>query len=197
MTPEIVEAISADLREAVFRFRYDVYVREMHRPQKDADHERGRIEDPLDANAHLFAARDPMSGRIVGTVRGNIVADATLGLYENLYGLASLSPAERRVTSMTTRLMIERGRRGSMLALHLAAALFERGIALNVETDYIDCNAHLLPFFEHLGYRRLRMIHHPDYGGVTLMRLDVGDVAHLRRVGSPLAAVHERAARVA
>lgn len=195
--PEVVEAISGELREAVFRFRYDIYVREMHRPQKDADHARGRIEDPLDANAHLFAARDPLSGRIAGTVRGNIVADAALGLYEDLYGLAALSQAERRATSMTTRLMIERTRRGSVLALQLATTLFARGVALNVEADYIDCNDHLIPFFEHLGYRRLRAIQHPDYGRVTLMRLDVGDIAHLRRVGSPLAAVLERGERVA
>jgi hypothetical protein len=52
-------------------------------------------------------------------------------------------------------------------------------------------------FVQHLGYRPLRLIQHPDYGRVTLMRLDVQDVRHLTHVGSPFAAVHERRTRVA
>jgi GNAT superfamily N-acetyltransferase len=187
---ELVEACGAGLRDAVFRFRYDVYVREMRRPQKDADHARGRIEDALDARALLFAAREPASGRIVGTVRANVAADGGLGLYEDLYGLATLTADERAVTSITTRLMIDRRCRRTALGVRLATALYARGLERGITTDFIDCNEHLIAFFEHLGYRKVRVIRHPDYGHVMLMRLDVHDVQHFERVGSPFAADH-------
>lgn len=189
----IVEARDARLRAEIFRFRYDIYVREMARPQKDADHLHGRVEDPLDAFAVLLAAVDHSTGLVVGTVRANVLGDGDIGLYGDLYGLAALSTVQRRATSITTRLMVERTKRGSAVGVRLASALFAHGIARGVETDYIDCNAPLVPFFEHLGYRPLRLIEHPDYGPVTLMRIDIGDRAYLRRVGSPLAAVPDRA----
>jgi GNAT superfamily N-acetyltransferase len=188
---DIVEARDARLRADVFRFRYDIYVREMARPQTYADHARGRIEDPLDAFAVLLAAVDRETGLVAGTVRANVLGDGDIGPYAALYGLDRLSTAERRKTSITTRLMVERTKRGSAAGTRLAAALYAHGRARGVETDYIDCNAHLVPFFERLGYRPVRLIDHPDYGRVTLMRIDVGDDAHLRRCGSPLAAVRQ------
>ncbi|HEX6324882.1 MAG TPA: GNAT family N-acyltransferase [Vicinamibacterales bacterium] len=197
MAVEIIDASSPALREDVFRFRYDIYVREMGRAQKDADHARGRIEDRLDAFAVLLAARDSVTGAIAGTVRSNVLSDGDIGAYARLYGLEGLSPAERRATAMTTRLMVERGRRGTMLAVKLAVSLFARGLERSVDEDYIDCNEHLVPFFHGLGYRRLRAIDHPEYGRVTLMRLDMRDVAYFRQIGSPFAGVHARRERVA
>ena len=192
MAIEIIEARDEASREAIFRFRYEIYVREMRRPQKDADHERGRIEDSLDAFAVLLAAKDTSTGRIVGTVRSNVLGDGSAGPYEALYGLAHLAPSARRVTAITTRLMVERNRRGTVLASMLATALFGIGHARGVEADFIDCNAHLVPFFARLGYREAGMIEHPEYGLVTLMRLDLQDDAFLRKIGSPFAGVQER-----
>jgi GNAT superfamily N-acetyltransferase len=188
MPVDIVEARDARLREAVFRFRYDIYVREMARVQKDADHTAGRIEDRLDAFGMVLAAVDRGTGLVIGTVRANVLGDGDIGPYGALYGLTRLSPDERRVSSITTRLMVERTKRGSAVGVRLAMALFRYGLSRGVETDYIDCNTHLVSFFEHLGYQPLRLIEHSEYGRVTVMRLALRDAAHLRRVGSPLAA---------
>lgn len=187
MGVEIVDARTPDIREAVFRFRYEIYVREMDRPQKDADHRLGRIEDALDATAELMAARDTGTGAVVGTIRANVLGDGAIGIYESLYGLGGLGPAARARTSITTRLMVERSKRGTMVAVRLAQALYRRGRERRVTADYCDCNAHLVPFFQGLGYRALGMIAHPEYGLVTLMRLDLEDLTCLQRIGSPLA----------
>ncbi len=197
MAIEIVQAVVPDVREAVFRFRYDIYVREMGRPQKDADHSRKRIEDALDETALLLAARDTGTGAVVGTVRTNVLGDGDIGVYAHLYGLQHLFAPERATTSITTRLMVERTKRGTVLAARLAAALYTYGLDRGVETDYIDCNAHLVPFFTHLGYLPVRLISHPEYGIVTLLRLDLQDAAHLQRAGSPFAALYERHSQVA
>lgn len=196
MAIEIIDATDPDVREAVFRFRYDIYVREMRRRQKDADHDRGRVEDALDRTAVLLAARDSASGRIVGTARANVVAHADLGVYERLYGLDTLNAAERGATSITTRFMVERERRGTTLVVQLARALFARGVSAGVTTDYIDCNEPLVPFFARLGYEPLRPIEHPDYGVVQLMRLAVRGGVPLSRSGA-YETVHERRAGAA
>jgi hypothetical protein len=196
MAIEIIDAADPAVREAVFRFRYDIYVREMRRQQKDADHHRGRVEDALDRTAVLLAARDTGSGRIVGTVRANIVAGSDLGIYERLYGLEHLTGDEREQTSITTRFMVERERRGTALVVQMARALFARGVAAGVTTDYIDCNEPLVPFFARLGYEPLRPIEHPDYGVVRLMRLAVRGGAPLSRAGG-YETVHERRAGAA
>lgn len=53
--------------EAVYRFRYRVYVEEMNRQERYADHDRKRIEEPMDAeNTIIGAFKD---GQVVGTVR--------------------------------------------------------------------------------------------------------------------------------
>lgn len=196
MAIEIIDAADPAVREAVFRFRYDIYVREMRRQQKDADHDRGRVEDALDSTAVLLAARDTVSGRIVGTVRANIVAGSDLGIYERLYGLEHLTEAERAKTSITTRFMVERERRGTVLVVQLARALFARGVAAGVTTDYIDCNEPLVPFFARLGYEPMRAVEHPDYGVVRLMRLAVRGGVPLSRAGG-FDTVHERRAGAA
>ena len=197
MAIEIVDATDPFVREAVFRFRYDIYVREMRRRQKDADHARGRVEDALDRDAMLLAARDTLTGRIVGTARSNVVGVSDLGVYDALYGLESLSASERLATTITTRFMVDRERRGTLLAVQLARSLFSRGTARGIVTDYIDCNEPLVPFFERLGYRSMRTVEHPDYGAVRLMRLDVRDWGHLARVGSPFGSVQARHAGAA
>jgi len=184
MAIEIIDATDPDVREAVFRFRYDIYVREMRRRQKDADHDRGRVEDALDRTAVLLAARDSASGRIVGTARANVVAHADLGVYERLYGLDTLNAAERGATSITTRFMVERERRGTLLAVQLARALFARGVDKGVRTDFIDCNEPLVPFFERLGYQPVRTVEHPEYGIVRLMRLEIARPNYLGRAGA-------------
>ena len=54
-------------REAIFNLRYRIYVQEMQRPQKDADHHRQRIEDALDDHSVLYGAW--VGEAIIGTIR--------------------------------------------------------------------------------------------------------------------------------
>ena len=185
----VVTADDHATRSAVYRFRYDIYVTEMGRRQSHADHGRGLITDPLDATGHCLAAfslrRHP--SRIIGTLRTNLLRRGPVGIYEDLYGLRDLDPEVRDRTSITTRLMVAREYRRGPLALLLASAMYDWGTRQGVQTDYIDCNPHLVRFFQRLGYHDLGRIEHPEYGGVHLMRLE-HDLDYLTHIGSPLLA---------
>src|SRR4051812_6581919 len=63
----IRHADSLDDRQRIFRFRYEIYVEEMGRHQKYADHSARTVVEPFDATGHLFLAME--GDRIVGTAR--------------------------------------------------------------------------------------------------------------------------------
>ncbi|HXI37454.1 MAG TPA: GNAT family N-acyltransferase [Burkholderiales bacterium] len=184
MGPEVVEAHSVELREQVFRLRYEVYVAEMGKPLP-ADPAK-RCTDAADATAVILAAVEPDSRRVVGSIRGNWLRDGGVDWYERLYGLSALSATEKRLTSVTTRMMVNAQFRGSLLALDLAAKLYVVGLAHDTAFNYIDCEDHMIPFFLRLGYVRLGSVEHPPFGALNLMRLRMQDEEHLRRVKSPL-----------
>jgi N-acyl-L-homoserine lactone synthetase len=184
VTVHITFARSADERAEIFRFRYSIYVEEMKRPQRYADHHARQIEDPLDTFGHLLMAT--VNGVLVGTLRTNFLRDGNIGEYATLYGIAGQSPAERSVTSVTARLMIVPEYRSGTLAVRLARAVYEFGLASNIESDYLDCNPPLEPFFRRLGHLPVRTPRHPEYGDVTVIHLRLRDESHLRTIGSPL-----------
>lgn len=176
----------ADL-EAVFGLRYRVYVEEMRRPQKDADHRGRRIKDALDGFARIFAAS--ASGDVVGTVRCNILGEGDIGPYREWYAI-DREHARSPLASITTRFMVLPAYRRTGLAVDLTTSIYRHALEEGVEWDYIDCNPHLLHFFTRLGYRPHRTdLVHPEYGAVTVLRLAVNDLAHLEAVRSPFARV--------
>lgn len=178
-------AVTPDEFRAIYRFRYAVYVEEMARPQKHADHLAKFIIDPLDVPAACVLAAWE-AGEIVGTVRTNFLSSSCIGEYTYLYMLGSFSPAELAATSITTRLMVHPRHRRTLLATRLCCEAYRGGLDLGITTNFIDCNTHLVEYFAKLGYRihRTNLVH-PEYGVVSVMRLDLMDYVHLEAVCSP------------
>lgn len=176
--------------QSLYRFRYSVYVEEMGRKQHYANHADRTIIDPLDMSATNVIAFE--GEEIVGCVRVNFLVDGPVGDYEEFFELHRLSPAERLHASVTTRLMIERKRRRTSLSIDVVKAVYEHAIRRGDEISFIDCNRHLIGFFTKLGYRKLFEKPHVEYGNVTVMQIDVRNVAHLVSVGSPFAPICER-----
>jgi hypothetical protein len=171
--------------EAVSRFRYAIYVEEMSRKQKYADHANKKIIDPLDDDAvRLYAAWS--EGEVVGTVRSNYLRWSDIGEYAEQFALAGMPDNLQATTSITTRLMVHSRYRNTPLAVRLACETYQNGLEDGITTDFIDCNDHLVPYFTGLGYlvHRNNLIH-PEYGIVTVMRLNLNDLDHLDQVRSP------------
>jgi hypothetical protein len=169
--------------QAVFRLRYDVYVSELGREQRHANHELRTIEEPLDASALLWAAYD--DGRLVGTVRCNFSRDSDLGEYAELYQMSGV-PMHPASTTITTKLLVASEYRNTSLAYRLAVAEYRKVLAEGGTHDVIDVYPARVPFFERLGYRvHVPEVVHSEFGKVIVMSLDLRDAAHLARVGSP------------
>lgn len=182
----------ADL-EAIYRLRYAIYVEEMRRPQRYADHAQRRLAEPLDETAIQLAVRRAGSPDPIGALRLNLSRDGGLDHIEKLYGLA---PGELGDRSMViTRLVTRPDARGGAASagLCLAQTAYRVGLRESVEVGYIDCNTHLVPFFEWLGFDALRFFEHPEYGDIAVMSLDPLDRGRLVRSNSPLLPILDEA----
>jgi hypothetical protein len=180
-----------DERELAFRHRYEIYVEEMRRRQDYADHEARRIEEPLDRSGMLFGAFS--GGRLVGSVRTNFARHGSMDMYDDFYQVRSAGEAYPDGVSITTKLMVDPDERGGAAGAFLAMMVYRHNIEQAITHDFIDCNDHLVPFFEGLGYRRHRPpIDHPEFGVVNPLVLLTHDLEHLVAVRSPFARILRR-----
>jgi len=181
-----VRIVSTDAeRLAVYRFRYRVYVEEMRRAPHDADHERRVLTDALDPTGRLFAAFE--GDEVVGTVRLNSAAESDLEYYEGMYQMTGLAGADLANSAMGTALMVAPRYRGTSLALRLVRMLVREMASRGLRFLFVDCNAHLVSYYQRLGGRIHRpRVEHPDYGEVTVLYLDLADAAWLEASRSPL-----------
>ena len=87
MAIRVARAETDDEQEAVYRFRYSVYVEEMGRYQESADHEGRRLVEPEDEHGWIFFACD--GDDVVGTARLSWGADGfspSSGKAQTAYG---------------------------------------------------------------------------------------------------------------
>jgi hypothetical protein len=173
--------------EKIYRFRYRIYVEEMHRHQKHADHLNKRIQDELDEHAINIAAFD--GDAVVGVVRANVARRSGLGPYESFYDLKCVGEDHPDHTGTVTRLMIAPHLRHTTLAVRLCITCYTLGLENDVRWCFIDCNDHMVHFFEGLGFKPyMGKVMHEEYGHVTPMRLRLHDERHLRSIRSPFLA---------
>lgn len=187
MRTRIKEVLTSAEWDEVYTFRYRIYVEEMERLQKYADHKLKLIKEPLDRTGHVLAAYTE-AGNIVGTVRFNVGVDEHFGLYADLYRLREFGEFFPSRISITTKLMVAKEYRKSRLAMSLAMECYERGLRLGTCFDCIDCNEPLLGFFERMGYRQVfPAARHPEYGEVIPLVLAMHDREYFKSIHSPFA----------
>lgn len=185
MTASIRLVATKAERTAVYQFRYRIYVEEMHRKQRYADHTRKQIVDPLDETAFLVAAFD--DDIVVGTQRLSVGNRGHFGEYASLYKMREFGQYWPERLSISSRLMVSPEYRRTTVPMQLAITCYKLALGAGVVFDFMDCNEHLVGYFGKLGFRQVfsRLIH-PEYGEVVPMVLAGLDSEHLDRVGSPL-----------
>jgi hypothetical protein len=190
VTLRVAPAESAAERERLYRFRYRVYVEELELDPPEADHARKSLSDPLDGPGRSWVILD--GDEVVGALRtlhlpdvpdpAPLVAKFGLGPALDAFGPVAVGT--------TSRFMLDPRLRGGIVVFRLMQAAYEDGRARGVRLNYGDCSPHLIPFYEHLGYRRYtRAYNDTAYGFKVPILMLIGDRERFARVRSPLARV--------
>jgi len=155
----------------IFRFRYKIYEEEMRRNDSYADHERYTISDPLDEFSYNIIAYE--GAETVGVVRVTFCADGDPGFYREFFDLDGVGADYPEKVTFSTRLMVDPKKRRGMLPVMLSAECFKLAIERNTIWSFCDCNPPLVPFFERLHFESQGTKHHPTYGEVVIMRINL------------------------
>jgi predicted GNAT family N-acyltransferase len=165
--------------DRLYRFRYAIYVEEMHRPQLYADHEKHIIADPLDSTALNLVGF--CGDEIVGCMRCNLSRNGGLDFYQKLLRMDKVPTDDfPGRTALCTRLMVRSDFRNSSLSARLFLEHYKRALSNGIRWAFMDCNDHLVSLFARLGFVQTHTAIHPEYGQVNAMRLDLFDIEHLR-----------------
>jgi Cyclic nucleotide-binding domain len=147
---EIRRAVTDDEKEAVYRFRYTVYVEEMGRYHGTADHGRRRLVDPEDDRSWIFYARDGAD-----VVAANRCTWGAHGFSERQIAHYGLAPflAELPLEAMLVgeRTMVAASHRGSSVGAQLSNASSPPVPDGTVLAAFGACEPHLITFYGELG----------------------------------------------
>lgn len=186
MSLTVAAATSAEDRERVYQFRYRVYVEELGLTPPDADPVRRRLCDSLDEVATSFALFD--EHEVVGSLRVIRVADVAdpTPLVRKLRLEPAIEAFGADSLFTTSRFMLDPRLRHGTAVFRLMQAAFEA--FQDARLNYGDCSPHMVPFYEHLGYRRYtRAYNDTAYGFKVPILMLVGDRSRFEKVRSPLA----------
>jgi hypothetical protein len=145
MAYEVGVAETEDEKEAVYRFRYSVYVEEMGRYQDTADHVGRRLVEPEDEHSFILYVRDADDGTVVGTGR---ITWGGLGFSPRQIDEYSLAPfldaLPHELIAVGERVMVKPSLRGSGLIDELMEKRNQTAIEHDVRIQFAACEPHLL-----------------------------------------------------
>jgi predicted GNAT family N-acyltransferase len=139
-------ASSPDELEAIWAFRYAIYVREMGKPLASADHARAWLRDAADIDAVQLFVMDGAS--IVGAMRlhvGNAPHAVVHRIEAERFGAA-----ER--LGLVSKTMVAVGRRSSQVFAAMAQQAYRCFAAAGIEHVVLHCRPSLVRLYARLGF---------------------------------------------
>jgi len=184
-TQPIYVAQTEDERRTIYTFRYRIYIEEMGKPYRHADHKNKMLRDPLDDQATLLYST--RNGEITGTLRINWGEDiSALTAFGESCALAHFRHFPANSFSFCSRLMVHKARRASVVAAALSTAAYVTGRDRGTQFNFVHCAPRLLSFFERMGFRQYTQpFHHSEIGAQIPLVLVLEDIEHLRASRSP------------
>jgi predicted GNAT family N-acyltransferase len=147
---DILLCQNSKMLESAQRLRYKVYCEELKRRSPFADHEKKIIGDVLDKTGHTFVA--VKKGETIGTGRVNIPSEGSVGVLEELYGMAA-SKHYPRGTAVITKFIVSKSHRGGPTSIKLIAAFARFTLRNSIKEVFIDSVPALLPYYKAIGFR--------------------------------------------
>ena len=177
-------------KDAVYRFRYEIYVSEMGRYGEAADHERKMLVEAEDETARIFYAAQ--NGEVIATSRFSWGGDAPFT--QHLIDHYMLAPfiAELPLSAMAVgeRGMVKPEMRGSTLFRDLGEFSSHFVQEHRIQLIFGACEPHLLSLYVGQGMRTFSQqnVNSAEAGYLIPIVSVVEDIEYLRRIGSPNAA---------
>jgi CRP-like cAMP-binding protein len=184
-------ATTQEEREAIYRFRYRIYVEELHRELGGVDHAQRMVRDSEDdrPTAHHFYVGSPDA--IEGSVRLRVWDPGAMPpAFAKKLSLDLFGPAQARLrTSEIGRFMIDPQRRGSLVLPSMARETYEfLARDCNVDVSFCYCRPGLVDYYRRLGARPYGAELFEESEGMEVPLVSVlSDYAYYRQVKSPMA----------
>jgi hypothetical protein len=162
---EVGRAETTEAKEAVYRFRYTVYVEEMGRYQDTADHEGRRLVEPEDEQSWIFFARD--GDEVIATARLSWGGHGFSTRQIEEYSLAPfLADVPHEFLAVGERVMVMPKYRGTGLIDQLLDDRHAGAVNYDVRIQFSACEPHLLSLYLGQGRRTYadRNINSPEAG---------------------------------
>jgi predicted GNAT family N-acyltransferase len=182
---KVIPAITPQEKQKVYHFRYKVYVEEMRKQPRAANHQDKVLTDELDETATLLYIAQ--GDEIIATLQRSFLDSALLppALHQQL-GISQFVDFPKSALSVSTRLMVAPAYRNSTTAGAIILAAYQDARERGVQFDFLHAAPWLIPFYTNLGYRRYTShFLDPDVGLQVPQVLVTEDVEHLRHVRSP------------
>ena len=193
MRLEVTAGRSDPARRKVFAFRYRVYATELGLPVGAADRARSEIVDGLDEHSVSYAVGE--SRQVVGELRFTCLADVPdpADLIASFVMAPAIEAFGRAGNGLASRLLLDPTVSDGTSIPALLGAVHEAALERGVRLLHTACSPHLVPFFEHLGFRHYTeaLVAEPGRFRVPLVML-VRDRDYLDRIRSPLVSVVAR-----
>ena len=142
-------------REAIYRFRYEVYVEELKRGYPEADHERRWLRDKDDEQDYTVNMYVGPPDQIAGAVRlliwaaGEVPED-----YYRMFSMEIFPGIEGLITAEIGRLMIRPTSRGKMVFSSLINTMYEHLVERDAQLCFLYCVPGLVKYYRrNLGAR--------------------------------------------
>ena len=180
-------AATQEQREAIYRFRYQVYVEELKRDYPDADHKRKWLRDDVDEHDCAVNLYMGPLDQIVGAVR--LLIWPVGQIPENYYRLFSMDifpGIEDLVTSEIGRLMVKPSVRGKTVFPALIGAMYEHLVRRDSQLSFLYCVPGLVKHYRrNLGTRPYngRLIQAGSSVGIPMVII-ISDSNHFAQCGA-------------
>jgi len=182
----ITRARTAKEREAIYRFRYRIFIEEQQKLYIKADHEHKMLYDEIDAFATLYYAQQ--EGIVIGTVRVMHGAEGdftqsdidffSINNYEKYFSHEELAIADRFIVAPQFR--------HTRLAYLLMMTTLG-GLEQGVKVCFITCLDALLDMYLHFGFRAYAEPYLLENGFKRhKLVLHIDDLEYLEKAKSPI-----------
>lgn len=183
-TPEVIIATTESEMAEIERFRYSIYIEEMHKPLPWANHVEKRLSDPDDAESVNLYIRE--SGEIAACVRLHI-GNVPLTVLERL-GVVDIVASLPQPVVYLSKLMVGRSLRGAQHSKTLMRHGFQLGVEHGFHVALCNSRPELVPYYRKIGLYRFGEPFIDECVGRQVPMVMLGhDAEHFERMGSFLA----------